>query len=116
MIFELPEPPSVNAMWRRVGAKTLLSKRGREFRRDVESLARRQMIRQGAATIRDREVEVDILWRRRVRRGDVDNICKGILDSLNGLAYADDRQVVALRVRRVDDKANPGATVTVRAA
>ena len=31
---------------------------------------------------------------------DTDNIAKSILDSLNGIAYLDDKQVVDLRVRK----------------
>ena len=31
---------------------------------------------------------------------DTDNIAKSILDSLNGIAYKDDKQVVDLRVRK----------------
>ena len=31
------------------------------------------------------------LW---VKKPDIDNICKSVLDALNGIAYADDRQVV----------------------
>lgn len=33
-------------------------------------------------------------------RADIDNVAKGILDALNGVAYSDDRQCVELIVRR----------------
>ena len=33
-------------------------------------------------------------------RGDADNICKGILDALNTIAYDDDKQVQKLSVRK----------------
>ena len=36
--FELPYPPSVNHYWRRVGARTLISRTGRAFRASVCSL------------------------------------------------------------------------------
>ena len=32
---ELPYPPSINHYWRRVGARTLISREGRRFRREV---------------------------------------------------------------------------------
>ncbi len=32
-------------------------------------------------------------------RGDIDNVLKGILDALNGVAYQDDRQCVEARVK-----------------
>jgi len=31
---------------------------------------------------------------------DIDNYCKAILDSLNGVYYADDRQIVMIRARK----------------
>lgn len=37
----------------------------------------------------------------RVRTPDVDNVAKAVLDGLNGVAYRDDRQVVALLVQRM---------------
>ena len=42
------------------------------------------------------KIEVDIHGKC---RGDIDNVLKGILDSLNGFAYADDRQCREARVR-----------------
>ncbi len=36
-------------------------------------------------------------------RADIDNILKGVLDSLNGIAYKDDRQCVDARVYRSRD-------------
>jgi len=38
------------------------------------------------------------------RRGDVDNVAKGILDALNQLAWEDDRQVTRLDVRLAEGK------------
>lgn len=38
---------------------------------------------------------------------DADNIAKGVMDALNGVAYADDRQVVSLTVRKHDRTRNP---------
>lgn len=38
---------------------------------------------------------------RPIRKPDLDNVAKIILDSLNGIAYRDDTQVTTLRIRRV---------------
>lgn len=46
------------------------------------------------------------------KRADLDNAAKGILDGMNKIVFADDRQVVDLHVRRIDDGAE-GARVTV---
>ena len=45
-------------------------------------------------------------------RSDVDNLAKFVMDSLNGVVYADDRQVTSLNVVKVLDPDGPclGAT------
>lgn len=42
-------------------------------------------------------------------RADIDNVAKGILDSLNATAYVDDRQCVELIVRREGENNFQGA-------
>ena len=37
------------------------------------------------------------LW---VNKPDIDNICKSVLDALNGIAYADDGQVIKIRASK----------------
>lgn len=47
-----------------------------------------------------------------LNKPDIDNVAKSVLDALNGLAYADDKQVRELRVqKRYADV--PGVTVTL---
>jgi len=36
----------------------------------------------------------------KLRRGDIDNYCKLILDALNGVAWVDDRQIASIYVRK----------------
>lgn len=38
-----------------------------------------------------------------VKKPDIDNIAKAVLDGLNGHAFADDKQVAALTVRKLYD-------------
>ena len=47
------------------------------------------------------------------RRRDLDNICKSVLDALNGVLWADDVQVQELSVKQELDRACPRAEVTV---
>lgn len=78
--FSLPFPPSVNQMWRNVGHKTLLSKRGRAYRNQcmaailVQNVPCRHM--DGSLYVRITAHPPD----RRAR--DIDNLPKGILDAL----------------------------------
>lgn len=48
------------------------------------------------------EVEIQITYYYENQSGDVDNIIKPIQDSLNGVIYVDDEQVVDSRSRRKD--------------
>lgn len=48
-------------------------------------------------------VQISLFFKRpkkpsnRYPRGDIDNFCKGILDSLNKIAYLDDSQITELK-------------------
>ena len=48
------------------------------------------------------------------KRPDIDNVAKGILDALNGLAFEDDRQIAGLLIRkRYDDGQGERAEVSL---
>ena len=51
----------------------------------------------------DVEVTANFYFRNRVLP-DVDNLLKGLLDSLNGIAWKDDRQVVAVHAERLQSE------------
>lgn len=53
-------------------------------------------------------------YRSTHRRCDLDNLAKTVLDALNGVAYADDSQVIQLEAYKFVDAANPRTEVTVR--
>ena len=109
--FELPYPPSVNHYWRRVGARTLISRAGRAFRRDVCSLlaARRVRPLDGPLVV---QIEVHPPDRR---RRDIDNLQKALLDALqHGGAYHDDSQIVALSIIKRDVVAGGKTFVSIQ--
>ena len=93
--LELPYPPSVNHYWRRVGAKTLISREGRRFR--DEAVAKISGLKVRAIS---GPVQVQILaCRPDKRRRDIDNILKSLLDALGHAgAYEDDSQIWNLSV------------------
>lgn len=45
-------------------------------------------------------VKIEIYCKKLIMKPDIDNVCKIILDSLNGLAYDDDRQVVKIEAEK----------------
>jgi hypothetical protein len=78
MDLELPFPPSVNHLWRRVGHRTLLSRGGRTFRRAVHAALAARGVRPIAGRL---AVTIDVHPSDR-RRRDLDNALKALLDAL----------------------------------
>lgn len=107
--FTLPYPPSANRYWRHVGRKVLVSEEARLYRDEV-ALATRQL-RPMAGQVR---VRLDVY--RPQKRGDLDNTAKVLLDSLKGIAFTDDSQIVELHMTRNDDKDDPRVVVLIHPA
>lgn len=108
MKLSLPYPPSVNTMYATVRGRRVLSREGREFKEKVGILAR---------IARVQAIEGDItlsvaLYRPR-RSGDLDNRLKAIMDSLTGIAYADDGQVRKIIAERFEDPKFPRVEIEV---
>ena len=97
--IELPYPPSVNHYYRRVGPRTLISREGRAFRRNVCALLRGNGPRKPPAGGRI-ALCMDAFPPDR-RRRDLDNTMKATCDSLQHAGiYRDDSQIDLLIVRR----------------
>ncbi|KKL53449.1 hypothetical protein LCGC14_2275360 [marine sediment metagenome] len=104
----LPLPPSANRM-------TTKTRRG--VRRSDEYNAFRATVLRITDIVGlvpfDGKVLVVIYVYRASKRGDLDNYIKPTLDSLNNIAYHDDKQVVELHAYRLDDKHNPHIEITI---
>ena len=108
--FDLPYPPSVNHYWRRVGARTLISRQGRAFRERVCSLLALKRLHPLDGWLK---VHLQIYPPDR-RRRDVDNIQKPVLDALQHAGvYHDDFQIVSLRTDRMQPVQDGRLEVTV---
>lgn len=95
----LPYPPSVNHYWRRVGPRTLISREGRTFRRNVCALLGGGGPRKPPSGGRI-ALTMDAFPPDR-RRRDLDNIQKSVLDALEHAGvYEDDSQVDLLLTQR----------------
>lgn len=103
--IELPYPPSLNRYYRHVGARVLISKGGRLYRKAVCDLVT------GVGTYGGRlKVEI-VLNPPDNRRRDVDNALKATLDALkHAKVYKDDSQIDDLRIVR--GSAVPGGRLT----
>lgn len=94
--FELPYPPSVNTYWRRVGVRTIVSKKGRQYREAVKASIQMDELKLGINFNVAVSVEV---YPPDARRRDVDNILKALLDALRDAGvYKDDSLVKYLEV------------------
>jgi Holliday junction resolvase RusA-like endonuclease len=110
--FELPYPPSINHYWRRVGARTLISREGRAFRRRVCALLETRRVRplEGRLAVRIAVHPPDD------RRRDVDNVQKALLDALqHGGAYHDDSQIESLSIEKREPVPGGRTLVTIEA-
>ena len=98
----LPYPPTVNTYWRHVGRRTLLSKKGREYRGAVLAIVAERFRRLVPFTVFAGDVEVCIVAHPPdKRRRDLDNLPKAILDSLEHAGvFEDDSQVARLVIER----------------
>lgn len=103
----LPWPPSVNGYWRtapvrgkggKTAIRTMISKKGRQYRRLVQyEVAAQQARGMGRARL-----EANIVAHAPDRqRRDLDNITKSLLDALEHAGvYADDEQIDRLTIER----------------
>lgn len=111
--LSLPYPPSVNHYWRRVGAKTLISRSGRRFREDVIGELAAAGVKPLDGPI---AVSIDVYPPDR-RRRDLDNILKALFDALeHGGAYHDDSQIVRIEASKREPVDGGVAMVVIREA
>lgn len=109
--YRLPWPPSMNTYWRRGPNVTYLTKKAREFRKEVaDSLGLRSMY-----FPLDAELAVNLeLTLPDKRARDIDNHIKAVLDALQhaGVFY-NDGQVSELRVKRLHIEPPGACDVTI---
>lgn len=97
MLIELPFPPSMNTYWRNVKGRTLISKKGREYRKAVIDIFKNYSSPKLTARI---SVEIDFYPPDR-RRRDIDNSLKAPLDALTHAGvWEDDSQIDRLSIYR----------------
>ena len=105
----LPYPVSVNNYYLASGHRRYISKRGIAFKAAAAEAC------SGLIGFGCDPVEVSIvLYPRDKRLLDIDNICKCILDSLQGYMYEDDQQVWKLTVERAEKIKGGGCDVTIK--
>jgi crossover junction endodeoxyribonuclease RusA len=104
----LPVPPSVNKTWRAGRRGMYLSAETKRFRQEVELTCKALGVRP-----LDGPVWVIWTWYRGMRSGDLSNRTKALYDSLNGLAWHDDAQIVEEHAFMAEDKQRPRVELVI---
>jgi len=87
----LPWPPTVNTYWRNVYGKTMLSRKGRAYRRTAIA----EIVRQKAVKGFSGRVSVAIAaYPPDLRARDLDNILKPLLDALHHAGVIEDDSLI----------------------
>jgi len=96
----LPWPPSVNAYWRTVNGRTMISKKGRVYKQ----AATRAVLAAGANKHLPGRLRVKLTaYPPDRRRRDIDNLTKLALDSMQVAGvYLDDSQIDELTIIRAE--------------
>jgi Holliday junction resolvase RusA-like endonuclease len=98
--FQAPYPPSVNSMYRHAGRFTYKSAAAKAY---VNALQGAFLQRYGAMPVQltgALKLTLDVY--RPQKRGDLDNIFKGVQDSMNEFLFTDDSQIIEIHARRYD--------------
>lgn len=93
--FRLPLPPSANVYWRHYRNHMVISVEARSYKDTARQLA---YIAGVEPIDGDVKLSVDVYMIN--KRRDLDNALKVLGDSLNGVAFHDDNQVVEIHARR----------------
>lgn len=118
-MIQLPHPVSANRYWRTFRNRTVRSAEANQYRKDAQFAFLLAKEHKHAGPVR-----VSIQFHPRTNKDgsaskvrlDIDNVIKVALDALNGLAYDDDKQIVAVSAELAGPVPHGGLTVTVESA
>lgn len=105
----LPYPPQQNHYYAVYRGRKVLSAKGRQYKSDVLTICRVERVTPIAGNL---QVTFRAFRPRKV--GDLDNLIKGILDSLQGSAFENDKQIIEIHAYRYDDKVDPRVEVEIQ--
>lgn len=98
----LPFPPSANRYWRMFRGHMVISAEAKAYKAAVRNNAQFRGSRPVAG-----KVHISLAYYRPRQSGDLDNRIKIMLDSLEGILFVNDSQVVDIRALQRHDKKNP---------
>lgn len=115
----LPTPVSANRYWRVWGGRVVRSTEARSYKIACQIIATREKIKPIAGDV----AVTIILHPKLTKKGlasktriDLDNALKVVIDAMQGVAYANDSQVVSIKADLGCPVTNGGLTIDVREA
>lgn len=95
------QPVSVNALYK---GRKFLTPRGKSVKDDYFYQTKQQY--RGSVLEGDIKVNISVFFRSK-KTSDLDNVLKATFDSLTGILWKDDRQIVEIHAYKKQDKINP---------
>lgn len=95
-------PPSVNSYWRRnMNGRVRVSEKGKAFKKNVSDYVfyECRIPRTPVFMTENLKVSLTLNFKNNIKC-DIDNYCKGIFDSLNGILWTDDKQITLLTIEK----------------
>ncbi len=114
IVLTLPEPPSVNKLYRRgVKGHAHESSESRAYKEAVGMLTAKYRTN-GQCAFPSGDLSITVLWYRSSKRGDLDNRLKVLLDALGGTLFRNDAQIAHIEACRIDNPAGPISTDSLK--
>lgn len=110
MKLTLPMSPSANRYWRYDNGQVHVSTEAKQYKVEVTWLAKIAGLHEPMTG----QVAITLHVYRKQKSGDLDNRIKVLLDSLRGVVYEDDSQVVEIHAYRHEDKHDPRVEIEVQ--
>ena len=104
----VPYPPQLNHCKAVVRGRLVTSAIARQYRQEVGWLAKSKRLLLMAGPL-----SLTFKFFRPRKAGDLDSLLKVLIDSLTGIVYTDDSQIVEIHAYRYDDKAAPRAEIII---
>ncbi len=95
-------PPTLNHLYATVKGRRVASADGKAYKNTAGWQANA-----AGAKLLEGPVVVSLRVYRPRRSGDLDNTMKALLDSLRGICWKDDEQIIEIRAIRFEDPKNP---------
>jgi len=104
-------PPSVNSYYKRYRRKVVISEAGQAFKWEMQVAWNNSPYRDFNPTPYPVILEADFYFPRNNR--DIDNPLKALFDSLEGLAYENDKQIQRMTITKAVDKKKPRTVIRI---